>query len=88
MQNFQALRGSAPRPPCFQRRGAPPPDPQDSPHCEFLATRLGVRLSAGPTKIREKMRSSFGKNFFFGLHLNSGKKSVPFLAKTFFLVFT
>ena len=27
------------------------------------------------------------KNFFFGLHLNSGKK-VPFLVKTFFLVFT
>ena len=43
----------APRPPCLRRLGALPPtpqppaaggaapDPQNSPHCKFLATRLG-----------------------------------------------
>ena len=37
-------------------------------HCKFLATRL----------------IPFLKTFFFCLHLNSRKKSVPFLVKTFF----
>ena len=53
--------GSAPRPPAsgiwgfrpqtpvgLGRLGAPPPETQDSsPHNKFLATRLGVHLSAG-----------------------------------------
>jgi len=37
-------RRSAPRPPCPQRLGAPPPDPQIS-HDEILATRLTATLS-------------------------------------------
>ena len=37
------------------------------------------------TWIREKKGSIFGEDLiFFGLHLKSGKKSVPFLVKTFF----
>ena len=41
-----------------------------------------------PLEIGEKKCSIFGEDLFFGLHLNLGKKSVPFLVKTFFLVFT
>ena len=61
MQTFRALGAPPPNPRAtgswgfrpqipigLRRLGAPPLDPQDSPpHCEFLATRLGVHLSAG-----------------------------------------
>ena len=82
MQNFQALGAPppdpvppaagvfAPAPIGLRRLEAPPQDPKIiPPHCEFLATRLVP---------------FFGEDLFFGLHLNSGEKSVPFLVKTFF----
>ena len=74
MKNFQALGAPpldpvppavfAPAPIGLRRLEAPPPDPKISPpHCEFLATRL---------------IPFFGEDLFFGRHLNSRKKSVPF----------
>ena len=56
----------------FRALVAPPPDPKISPP--------PLRISGyAPGSI-------LGKDLFFGLHLhlNSGKKSVPFLVKTFF----
>ena len=95
MQSFQALGapppdpvppaagGFAPRTPASGSWGLCPsphwpsaaggsasrPKNQPPPHCEFLAMRLVP---------------FFDEDFFFGLHLNSGEKSVPFLVKTFF----
>ena len=50
---FTSARGSAPRPPCLRRLGALLPNPQNSPHCEFLPPRLAWEL------VNNAARSSF-----------------------------
>ena len=84
MQNFRALE---PRPQTSSLRqlGAQPLDLQDSPPIANVWLCAWVCIWAQvSTRIRGKKCSNFGKDFFFGLHLNSGKKGVPFLAKIFF----
>ena len=73
MQNFRAL-------------GTPPPDPVppaaggSAPRTQKLAPLLRISGYA--------LGSIIGEDLFFGVHLNSGKKGVLFLVKTFFLLFT
>ena len=95
MQNFRAL-GALPPDPCasggwgllsqtpslwqlgslppapigLRRLGAPPSDP---------------KISPSPLRIFGYAHGSiFGEDLFFGLHLNSREKTLPFLVKTFF----
>ena len=68
MQNFRVL--SPPAPIGLRLLEAPPPDP---------------KITSPPLQISGYAPGSvFGEDLFFGLHVNSGKKSVAFLVKTFF----
>ena len=70
MQNFRALGAPPPDPIGLRRLEAPPPDP---------------KISLPPLRISGYAPASiFGEDLFFGLHLNSGKKSGSFLVIFFF----
>ena len=83
MQTFRALGAPPPAPVGLRRLGAPPPDPQDGPPLRISGYASGCAFERRSPLESGKKCSSVGENSFFGLHLNSGKKSVPFLAKTF-----
>ena len=96
MQNFRALGAPPPNPQPLAAGGFTPKPPLASsgwgsaprptgqpPHCEFLATRLGVHLSAGLHQNSGKKVLQFWRRSFFALHLicsiekNRGRGSSP-----------
>ena len=82
----------------FLSAGAPPPNlrvsvgwgqsPQIPPHLWISGYAPGCAFERrSPLEYGKKKSSSFGEDFFFGLHLNSGKKCSIF-GEALFLVFT
>ena len=96
MQNFRALWAPppvfgasdgwvlCPQTPSLRQLGSLPPAPFSLWRME--APPPDAKISPPPLRISGYAPdgSIFGEDLFFGLHLNSGKKSVPFLVKTFF----